>query len=542
MKYLSIFLLVISCNSTLIGQNEANIWHLGRFAGIDFNQDPPVPLLDGQLNTTEGCASIADINGNLLFYTDGSRVWNRNHLVMPGVIGGALAELDGDGSSSQSAIIIPKPNTSNLYYIFTVDDGVDTPNPNGGPDGLRYSEVDMTLDGGLGDIIVATKNTPLVARNSEKITAVMHANQLHVWVVTHKANTDEFHAYLVTDSGVQNTAVISSVGSVVDGMDPLGGGSSRSGYFRGCMKISPNGQRLAIAHNNFTTELFDFNTSTGEVSNPLIVNNHTESKAFGVEFSPSNKFLYVSSNLGAGLPSLLQYDLDAADIPSSVEVIDPSVKSVGSLQLGPDKKIYVSVRLRDTLAVINDPDVKGVACNYDLAGFYLGDGDHRTQFGLPQFIQSFFEESNISFTGLCANNPTNFSNNGLIFDSIKWSFGDPASGTLNISTLENPTHIYTTVGSYMVSSIVFNGTFSDTSLQTVNILPIAMSATSIMICPGDSLLVDGVFRSDAGTYNDTIIGGASTGCDSIASVTLSFFLPSVFNYIFSFRNMSGRIS
>jgi len=51
--------------------------------GVDLNfanasqSIAPLADVDGQLNTTEGCATISDINGNLLFYTDGSTVWEK---------------------------------------------------------------------------------------------------------------------------------------------------------------------------------------------------------------------------------------------------------------------------------------------------------------------------------------------------------------------------------------------------------------------------------------------------------------------------------
>jgi len=66
----------------MYSQKEANIWYFGENAGLDFNSGVPVALLDGQLNTREGCATISDKNGNLLFYTDGITVWNRSHKIM----------------------------------------------------------------------------------------------------------------------------------------------------------------------------------------------------------------------------------------------------------------------------------------------------------------------------------------------------------------------------------------------------------------------------------------------------------------------------
>ena len=64
---------------SVFSQKQANIWYFGKNAGLDFNSGTAIPLTDGAMNTWEGCASIADPNGNLLFYTDGITVWNKNH-------------------------------------------------------------------------------------------------------------------------------------------------------------------------------------------------------------------------------------------------------------------------------------------------------------------------------------------------------------------------------------------------------------------------------------------------------------------------------
>jgi hypothetical protein len=63
-------------------QGEANIWYFGQNAGLDFNGGSPVALTNGQLATDEGCATISDTNGQLLFYTDGITVYNKNHSIM----------------------------------------------------------------------------------------------------------------------------------------------------------------------------------------------------------------------------------------------------------------------------------------------------------------------------------------------------------------------------------------------------------------------------------------------------------------------------
>ena len=156
-------------------QNEAAIWYFGQFAGLDFNSGVPVVLTDGQINTFEGCATISDFQGNLLFYTDGVTVWDRTHNMMPNGNG-----LLGNTSSTQSAIIVPKPNNINQYYIISVDSrGFSALSANG----IRYTTVDLTLNGGLGDVITSEKNIVLVAQAYEKVTAVQHADNNSFWIM-----------------------------------------------------------------------------------------------------------------------------------------------------------------------------------------------------------------------------------------------------------------------------------------------------------------------------------------------------------------------
>lgn len=64
-------------------QREAANWYFGNMAGLTFNSDSPVALQDGKLQTVEGSATISDRNGNLLLYTDGIVVYDRQHNIMP---------------------------------------------------------------------------------------------------------------------------------------------------------------------------------------------------------------------------------------------------------------------------------------------------------------------------------------------------------------------------------------------------------------------------------------------------------------------------
>ena len=97
MQKILLLLLMIYC-TRVSAQGEANIWYFGNNAGLNFNTNPPTPLTNGALSTSEGCASIADKSGALVFYTDGTTVWNTNHVPMPNGTG-----LYGNSSATQSA-------------------------------------------------------------------------------------------------------------------------------------------------------------------------------------------------------------------------------------------------------------------------------------------------------------------------------------------------------------------------------------------------------------------------------------------------------
>ena len=137
-------------------------WYFGNHAALNFSSGSPVAVAGSAMDAEEGSASISDSNGNLLFYTNGISVWNRNNIQMPNGSG-----LLGDNSSTQSALIIPHPDSTNIYYIFTSAIG-------GNPNGYNYSEVDMTLDSARGDITV--KNIHLFDSSSEKLTAIKNCN------------------------------------------------------------------------------------------------------------------------------------------------------------------------------------------------------------------------------------------------------------------------------------------------------------------------------------------------------------------------------
>jgi gliding motility-associated-like protein len=500
LKFLPLFILC-AFTTSLTAQKEANIWYFGHHAGLDFNSGIPVPLTAGAMSTDEGCASIADADGALLFYTDGTYIWNKNHIQMPNGNG-----LLGHKSSTQSGVIIPKPGALNIYYVFTVDF---TANPGG----ITYSEVDMNLDGGLGDV-TAVKNVQLITPACEKITAVLHENKQDIWVIGHAWNSADYMAWLVSTTGVETNPVISTVGSLV-------GSSGNNSYNSiGYLKASAKGDRIAAAHwyGLNRVEVFDFDNTTGQLSNTIVLTSFTGSGCYGVEFAPSEPILYVTERTSNGY--LYQYNLlsdDATTINNSRIILDSCITSSsdtcswGALQLGPDGRMYVSKRNSAYLAVINNPDILGFGCDYVDDAVYLG--GRVSWIGLPSFIQSYFVLANFSFEGFCPGNPTQFTLEvaDSELDSLKWNFGDPNSGADNFSTETDPLHIFTATGIFEVMLIVFGDGWSDTITQEITLVaPDLDLGPDLLTCPEELNILDATtpnatYLWSDGSTNSTLI-------------------------------------
>ncbi|RZN82135.1 MAG: T9SS type B sorting domain-containing protein [Winogradskyella sp.] len=522
MKKLLVLIVFTILGLSINAQQEASNWYFGDNAGIRFDQDGTITALsDGQLSTDEGCTSISDKDtGALLFYTDGITVFDANGNIMANGTG-----LHGSPSSTQSAIIIPKPMDNDIYYVFTVDtnsfDQTDL--------GFKYSEVDITLNGGLGQ--VTQKNIALLQDSSEKIAAVLKDCQSEsIWVVT-LANEfgtltnpfafNTFHAFEVTSTGVNTTAMTSPAGVAI---------SDQRGY----LKFSPDGTKLASANAQGGLFLYDFDLDNGIVTGaptPLNVNSTNNANAeYGLEFSPNSDLLYVSSsndffsqapgqnnNPANHFSSLVQFDITAADIQGSQIILNQKNGYRSALQLGPDGKIYrtnsetYNNGLR-YLTFINNPNEVGLACDYDDAANRVNLTNNSRQ-GLPPFIASFFVETidiinnpNITttFLPLCEGESYTLMADNILGATYTWSFDGIMQPTPPISyefeVFQN--------GLYEVLIELNNGdceTFEGEAFVQYSPFPEAYTPQKIDVCDDD--LNDDQYRFDLTQQDTFALGG-----------------------------------
>lgn len=373
----------------IFGQNKrANHWFFGYQAGIDFSTGIPIADTTGKMESIEGSSSISDTSGNLLFYTNGEKVWNKNNIIMPNGY-----ELYGNQSSNQSSLIVPAPSSNSLYYLFTTDALTYH---------TRYSIIDMNLNNNLGDI-TSDKNILLHSSGTEELAGTMHCNARDYWVISRQniEDTLKFLSYLIDDQGI-NTPIITKLNF-----------NNTSWNTVGSITLSQDGSTVCFSSLGSSIYIFDFNTQSGELvfRDSISTNQYPNHYVYSNALSPDASKLYTTSWWSPGGYSYLsQFDLNSADITASRVILDSvdftsgspnGYGFIGQVRLAPDQRIYVSRWNQDntfiinpntnysidSLDVIHSPNIAGISCDFQRNFLYL---NHRpTEIGLPNFISNF---------------------------------------------------------------------------------------------------------------------------------------------------------
>ncbi|WP_196890045.1 gliding motility-associated C-terminal domain-containing protein [Aureivirga sp. CE67] len=420
-QHLILGLLFLLFTQLIHAQKETSNWFFGNYHGITFNNNPVSELSGNAIFAPEGTSCHSDSEGNLLFYSDGVTIYNQNHEIM----------LNGEGllsnlSSTQSSIIIPKPNDPNKYYIFC-----NAPK-------LSFSEIDMTLDNGLGGV-TDNKNIILEEENiSEKFSAVYDINTNTYYVATIKdydenlSVPDQFLVIKVTENGVEDDFIYTDIDNKL--------------YLFGQMKFSPNGKKVAMTireNSELVACVYDFENDLTLTNRIELRSSITDNIApYGIEFSSNSTYIYLDCNEG-----ILKYDLSY----STEEQINESKllvydnPSLGGFQLGMDRKIYIHSFGR--MFVINNPNIEGVDVGIEQVF------ENFTVFGsagLPTFIQTHFKDPDFTVDNICVGEELNIDFEEHFIQNIQWDFGEPDSDT-NIAFGLNPSHLYSSPGNYIIT-------------------------------------------------------------------------------------------
>lgn len=416
MRLLLSLVLILNALSAF-AQHPNKIWAFGSLAGLDFNTQPPTPILTA-IQGWESYASQCDEQGNLLFYTNGEKIYSKLHNLMPN---GDSLKGNYYGSTSQGVQVMPHPASADKYIVITVDPEesyTQYPYTNGC---RYYTVVDMTLNGGLGDVVATQKNVLIDSLFSEHTMII--GNECKMWLVTHTAYGPGFRCYEFTMQGIDPTPVLSYSGT----------SGSNFRYIRGEVAYDPVRQHIFLStpdttYANGILEMHDFDINTGVVSNPQLLSSN------GIYYrlcvSPAASKLYASGAVN-NQTVLDQFDITvptAQAIINSRVVIDGSTLFKQDMAIGPDSMIYVNGTFGNTsISRIDEPDQPGLACNFVLNAIALAPGSSSTS-GLPSpSVKRYTGTSQVLHfahdTDVCAV-PVVLSVFDSSYTSYLWSTGD----------------------------------------------------------------------------------------------------------------------
>ncbi len=458
------FLQVADCGTTIA--SEQGNWYFGAYAGLKFTAggairdvNPFRIRLPDNINTSEGTFSHSRNNGQLLFYGGGTfsnpgsmEIYGRDYLQMPS------SPIIGDFSASQATAVVPLPGAdTNQYVLFSVA-GIDAIPFNG----FRASVIDMTLNGGLGDLIPWAIDVPILppagygastfdsaAIVNEQITIIPKCNGTDYWIlVTNFKDTTPYETdilvYSLDTNGIQYWSRTSSPWF--------------TGFGAGQLKSSPDGNWLY-----FWGKLMRFDKATGAISFYKTLDNRN---LMGASFSPNSKLLYTINEQS----ELLQFDLESSnDSLSKTKITDYPIRQENvTMQLAPDDRIYISKFKYNSLAVIQFPDSNITkqqpnAPKYSFNGPVLSaNGIGGTcQIGLPNMRDARYPAQiplDFSMIDSACGNVT-FIPNTACANSFRWNFGDGDS-----SLVREPKHTYLDTGLYTVTLTINGNTVRQKSI------------------------------------------------------------------------------
>ncbi len=343
---------------------------------LNFNNKPiepkkyPVGTKMGSNN-----ASICDKEGNLLFYTNGCHVMDRNGAVMEN--GDSLNydewievlwfdDCTYGYPGHQDIMILNDPGNENEYYIIHKPRKFNGYNQKDSLP-LYYSKVDLNYNGGKGKL--TSKNIPFFRGKNTMVaylTAINHANGRDWWVVQPLKDSNIYSIFLLDKEGIHKKYELS-----------IGKDFDANASASGTAKFSPDGTKYAYYNESDGLLLFDFDRTSGLLSNykQVVPFDTVGSGIFcSVEWSPSSRFLYTATKT-----KLHQIDTWEGDLWDGIRLIDtyngtvdPFRTTFFLMALGPDCRIYMcSTSSTNTYHVINHPDSLGAACDFVQNGIKL---------------------------------------------------------------------------------------------------------------------------------------------------------------------------
>ena len=540
---------------------EINNSYFATGSGITFNSGNPQNITGIPSNLYFGVnTSYSDNSGNLQFIFNG-KMLDKNFNPMPGN--------NQFVANYYSTVVLSAkyPGSNSKFLIFYQTNQ----NPSGNTASvqkLRYATIDMSLNGGLGQVINA--DILIDSLISTPFTIVNKGGTDNFWIVSCKNRSDTFYSTLVDANGVSPSKVISRAGNI-----SFIGNSNFTD-----IQTSPNGKMIAAARLEYSSisaitntdwilQVFNFNNQTGNVTDKVSTKKMwgSSNNIHTVCFSPDNRLLYSTwttsffATFCLNSNKYMQYNLCYQDSilftrysTQYFKTENCNINQFGKPEIASNKKIYFPYSASQ-YSTIEYPNRIGMSSSFKYNAF--------TPPGLSNlYISPFYHnyvekavKNNIIYSGTCHPNPLVFSITNDTVNRVDWNFGDPASGVSNVAFTATANHIFSTPGIYVVKAKSYNSqnVIIDSLEEMVErkdpnkrlLFPLPLDTS---ICHGDNFyikpaVINGIFewdvknsfgiksyygiRDSIETGNDSIavyyvkmIQNGCNGCEQIDSITV----------------------
>ncbi len=306
-------------------------------------------------------ASISNTVGNLILYSNGCQIRDGNHQFIPGTNQLNPGPTDIEWCSygypvADGGFFIPFFGDSIVMLLHQREEVVEPPvqviN-----DTLFYTSVRKENN----QYVLNEKSIRIVGDmlTDGNVKGVKATKPGAWWVLQGEKGTNKYNTILL-DSAKVNTIYSQFMGD-----------STIDGAAAGQASFSPDGTKYAKYAPRDDLFLFDFDRTTGTLSNFRRIHVADSGLIGGLSFSPNSRFLYVSAQV-----DLYQFDTWAEDIQDSkIHIghydghLDPFPTTFYHMQLGPDCRIYMNSNNGGySWHVIHEPDQKGLDCQFEQHG------------------------------------------------------------------------------------------------------------------------------------------------------------------------------
>lgn len=423
-KYLLLLSFLISYYSISAQDKSWNNWYFGASLGMSFDGGNRTIETNSKAYMDYGVASFSDPkNGQLLFITDGRRLFDRNFALIN-------ANSFLQSNLSMQTMIVPVPSDADKFYIITVN--------NQGK--LSYAVFDRTRRNGLGDISQAMQNIQL--NSTHHFTLVKRLYGDGYWLITHIKDQAKFQVYSITKNGINSNPVESELGKLSS--------ATKTNWIYGSMVSNKTGDEIAYAGNGFI-QVFNFDKACGTLSLKHDITSFGNRPSLA--YSWNDRYLYFTSG-GA----IMRADVEASDPGLTVESLGTSSNSLSKIALAPDGLIYCTEaeigNVTSLVSVIHDVDspqtrFEKKSLNLNPPKVLLGSGVQNWPIYIMDWSpteSSVHQIPEISIDGVCENELISFDVKGNFqYDSVRWDLGD---GTLKFE--KQVEHSYAKADTYQV--------------------------------------------------------------------------------------------